>query len=405
MIYAFWENLRIALVSLRANKMRSLLTTLGIVIGITTVIAIISVIEGLNVAFARELSGLGSKVLYVQKWHWLEHDWELTKKWPDIGDEEYQAIRQDIRESVAATPMLRTVRPVKYRNRKIEGCLITGVGEDFEIVRQYDPSAGRYLNNMDIERGRDAAAIGWDVAEQLFGNENPIGKEIRIAGRSLTVVGVLEKRGDFFDMSLDQTVIVPIGSFRRNFGGKRSLSIAVMPKDADNPDRAVDELRAILRRVRKIPFDKDDNFAINKVDAIRELYEKLTGGLYAAMIGVAAISLLVGGVGIMNIMLVSVTERTKEIGIRKALGAKRSYIMLQFLIEAVVLACVGGLIGVLLGSGAAWLIDKVSPVPAAVKWWSVWLGLGFSAAVGIIFGLFPARRAAKKNPIEALRYE
>jgi putative ABC transport system permease protein len=206
-------------------------------------------------------------------------------------------------------------------------------------------------------------------------------------------------------MNLDQTAIIPIESFKKNFGGRRSLTIAVLPKDTNNPEKAIDELRSIIRRERQIPFGKDDNFAINKVDAIKELYEKLTGGLYAAMFGVATISLIVGGVGIMNIMLVSVTERTREIGIRKALGAKRSYIMLQFLIEAVLLSAMGGVVGILIGAGAAKLIDLVSPVPAAVELWSVGLGLGFSAAVGIIFGIFPARRAARKNPIEALRYE
>ncbi|MCL4233842.1 MAG: FtsX-like permease family protein, partial [Deltaproteobacteria bacterium] len=217
--------------------------------------------------------------------------------------------------------------------------------------------------------------------------------------------GVLEKRGDFFDMNLDRIVIMPIEAFMKNFGRQRSLTIVVRPKNPEQPQGAIDELRSIMRRARHIPFGEPDNFAINQVDTLRELYDKLTGGLYAAMFGVATISLIVGGIGIMNIMLVSVTERTKEIGIRKAVGARRSNILVQFLIEAILLSILGGIIGVAAGFAISWIVDAVSPVPARVEWWSVALGLGFSATVGIVFGAYPARRAATRDPIVSLRYE
>jgi putative ABC transport system permease protein len=191
----------------------------------------------------------------------------------------------------------------------------------------------------------------------------------------------------------------------KHFGRRRMMTISVLPKEAVDPDEVVDELRGILRRVRKVPFGEPDNFAINRIDILQDLYRKLTGGLYAAMFGVGSISLVVGGIGIMNIMLVSVTERTKEIGIRKALGARPRTILLQFLVEAVVLSCLGGAIGTAVGFGIAALIDAVSPVPASVQPWSIAVGLGFSASVGLVFGVLPARRAAAKNPIDCLRYE
>ncbi|MBZ0273170.1 ABC transporter permease [bacterium] len=405
MIQMAWENLRIALSSLRTNKLRSALTTLGIIIGITTVIAIISVIEGLNLAFSAELSTIGGNVIYVQKWRWMTNDWDITKKWRDLGWKEYRALRDQVRESDLVIPMHRTMRPVRYEGKKIDDVLVTGAGAGYDELRDATVGSGRYLNAHEFDAGRDVVVIGWDVAEKLFGLRNPVGQDLYIGGKRFAIAGVLEQRGDFFDLNLDTTVVIPIKNFEKNFGSKRSLTLALRPVNPDDAQPAIDEIRAILRRVRGVAFREDDDFAINKVDAIKELYDKLTGGLYAAMFGVASISLLVGGVGIMNIMLVSVTERTREIGIRKAVGARRSSILLQFLIEAVLLACLGGAIGVSLGFGLANLVNAVSPVPATVRLWSVWLGLGFSALVGIVFGFFPAWRAASRHPIEALRWE
>ncbi len=400
------DSMRMAVGSLWSNKLRSLLTTLGIVIGITTVIGIISVIEGLNTAFARELSNIGGNdTLYIQKWHWASNDWELTRKWKNIEFRELDAIRESSTLCDLVTPLVRTVRTVKYEQNKISDTLVTGVGKNYQEMRQIFPAAGRFLTDVDITKNRDVAVVGWEVAERLFEHDFPIGKRIAVGGKSLRVVGVLEKRGDFFDMNLDRTLIMPIGSFMESFGRYRSLSIMAQPRDRDRVDEAIDELRGILRRVRKVPFGKPDDFAINRIDALKELYDKLTGGLYGAMFGVATISLLVGGIGIMNIMLVSVTERTREIGIRKAVGARRRDILFQFLTESAFLACIGGVIGILLGYAAAILVDALSPVPAQVKWWSVFLGLGFSVAVGLIFGIYPAWRAAAKNPIDCLSYE
>jgi putative ABC transport system permease protein len=405
MIYTLVESIRLALGSLRSNMLRSLLTTLGIVIGISTVIAIISVITGLNRAFSDELSAIGSNVIYVQKFHWAKNDWSLTRKWKDIGFDEVEAIRNNSHLVDKAAPSFAARRRIKNGRRAIDDVVLYGRGKGDQEIRGATPAAGRLLVRNDFDSNRNVVLIGWDVAEKLFPYESPVGKSISVGGIRMQVVGVLDKRGSIFGSNLDVTVTMPIGTFMKYFGRKRMMTIAVLPKEGVDNQAVIDELRGILRRVRKVPFGQPDNFAINKIDVLQDLYKKLTGGLYAAMFGVGTISLVVGGIGIMNIMLVSVTERTKEIGIRKALGARPRAILLQFLVEAVVLSCLGGAIGTALGFGIAALVDAVSPVPASVRPWSIAVGLGFSAGVGLVFGVVPARRAAAKNPIECLRFE
>ena len=405
MINTFVESFRLAIGSLRANALRSLLTTLGIVIGISTVIAIISVVSGLNRAFSEELSAIGTNVLYVQKFHWAKNDWKLSRKWKDIGFEELEGIQRSSRHADLVSCSFSTRRSLKRGRNKIEEAITYGWGEGEQEIRGVSPAAGRLLSHADFASNRNVVVIGWDVADKLFGNESPLGKTVQVGGVTMLIVGVLEKRGSLFGTNLDVTVCMPMGTFMKYFGRKQMMTITVRPKEGVPVQEVVDELRGILRRVRKVPFGAADNFAINQIDVLQDLYKKLTGGLYAAMFGVGSISLIVGGIGIMNIMLVSVTERTKEIGIRKALGARPRAILLQFLIEAVVLSCLGGAIGTALGFGIAALVDAVSPVPAAVQPWSIGVGLGFSAIVGLVFGVVPARRAAAKNPIDCLRYE
>jgi len=405
MIHGLMESGRLAVESLRSNTMRSLLTTLGIVIGISTVIAIISVIQGLNRAFAAQISGMGSDVIYVQKWNWTSNDWTQLRKWKDIGFKELHAIQRSSHLVDKVAPMFVTMRKVKNGRRYIDEATVYGFGVGGPEIRGAVPMAGRALTPVDFDGSREVVLIGWDIAEKLFPHESPVGKPLTVGGKRLQIVGVLEKKGNAFGESLDATVIMPIGTFMKHFGRRRMMTITVVPKANADPDETIDELRGILRRVRKVPFGQPDTFGINRIDALQELYRTLTGGLYAAMIGVGSISLLVGGGGIMNIMLVSVTERTKEIGIRKALGARPRAILLQFLLEAIVLSCLGGVLGTWLGFGIAALVDAVSPVPASVQPWSIGIGLGFSATVGLVFGVLPARRAAAKNPIDCLRYE
>ncbi len=219
------DNLRMALDSLRSNPLRSLLTTLGIVIGIATVIAILSVVEGVNLAFARELSTIGSNVIYIQKWKWGSNDWNLTRKWKDIGYHEVEAVTRGATEAEFVTPMARSMKTVKFGSKKIEDTLINGVGDHYQEIRDAYTVIGRFLSPQDIQRSRDVIVVGWEVAEELFGNEYPVGKPLNVGGHQVTVVGVLEKRGDFFDMNLDRTAVMPIGSFMKYFGSRHGLTI------------------------------------------------------------------------------------------------------------------------------------------------------------------------------------
>jgi putative ABC transport system permease protein len=401
-----WDIFAMALSALRANKMRSLLTTLGIVIGIMTIIAIVAIVAGLNNSFANQLSAIGQGVLYVQKFPWASNDWRKYRAYPDIYWKEYNAIVAEATGIAGITPLMFEPDVVKYENRKLQNIPVSGVNEQYATIRNVFPYVGRNFTALDVTHGRNVCLLGFDVSEKLFGVRDPIGRSVRVGENWFEVIGVIDKRGDFFDQNLDQFVLLPYTTFMKTIRRDRQyFSIAVKVADTTQVGVVKEQLRGILRRVRKVPLSQPDNFSINEVDLLRDLYEKLTGGLYAAMFAVAGISLLVGGVGIMNIMLVSVTERTREIGVRKALGARRRAILLQFLFEAMVISTIGGALGVLFGALAARAVNAFSPLPARVETWSALLGLVFSSAVGIFFGLFPARAAAKKDPIEALRYE
>ena len=398
------EGIKIALGALRVNKMRSLLTLLGIIIGVTTVIGILSLTQGLDKAFGEQISSLGSDILYIQKFSWFDRDgWEKFRNRKDLTIKEVDALKEYTTLVKAVSPAVDTRKTVKYGNRSLER--VNVVGTDEEKTSGAYPEFGRDLSVMDVENRRNVCVIGWEVAEKLFEGKDPTGKRIKIAGHSFKVAGVLEKRGSVFGHSLDNDVKIPIGVFFKLFGRHRWITIEVKVKDPALMEETKDEIRGILRRVRKVPPGKEDDFSINQMDLIMDMYKKLTSALYAAAVGVGAISLLVGGIGIMNIMLVSVTERTREIGIRKAIGAKKRNVMWQFLIESVVISGVGGIIGILLGFGLGKLISSVSPLPATVTPWSIFLGIGFSSSVGIFFGLYPASKAAQLNPIEALRHE
>lgn len=399
-----WEAVKIAWDALRKNKLRAFLTLLGIIVGVTTVIGIVSITEGLDKAFGEEISSLGSNVLYVQKFPWAQiTDWDEIRNRKDITMEEVEALKEYLTIPAAISPSTNTRRTVKYKSEFLEDVSITGTDE--EKTTAVFPEYGRDLTAMDVHHRRLVCVAGSDIAENLFKNENPIGKRIKIGGYKFRIVGVLEKQGDVFGHNLDQEVRIPLGVFYKLFGSNRSLTITVKVENPELLDQTKDQIRGILRRVRKVPPGAEDDFSVNQMDMIMDLYNSLTSTLYAAAIGVGAISLLVGGIGIMNIMLVSVTERTREIGIRKAIGAKKRNILWQFLIESVVISAIGGLIGIGLGFLIGRLIASISPLPTTITGWSIFLGIGFSSAVGIFFGLYPASKAARLNPIESLRYE
>ena len=395
-----------ALDSLRANKMRSLLTMLGILIGVATIITILTIVNGLDSAFANQISNLGSESLFISKLPWAAGmDFFKYRNRKDITTKELRAIRQEATLVRAVTPIVGTRRTVKYKNQSLSRVEINGVNEQYTDASSAYPEYGRFMTKFEVDHRRSVCVLGWAVAEKLFESGSPLDKKIYIGGFPFDVVGVLEKRGDILGQNLDVNIYIPIGAFLRVFGSRRSLMIRVTALDAAIINEAKDELRGILRRVRKVPPEKEDDFAINQQDILTNLYEGLTGGLYAVAVGIGAISLLVGGIGIMNIMLVAVTERTREIGIRKAIGARRRDLLWQFLVEAVVISAAGGVMGIGLGFLLGVLIGSISPIPTTISPFSVAVGIGFSSSVGIFFGLYPATKAARLDPIEALRYE
>jgi putative ABC transport system permease protein len=407
LVYA-WEGVKIAYEALTSYKMRSILTTLGIVIGVATVITIVALIQGLNKAFTSEISSLGTDTLYIGKWPWMMEgdDWLRFRNRPNITVEEAFKVREAARLARAVSPVLQTRRTIRFEEKTLEHVQTVGTTEDYLVTSDVIPAEGRFILPSDVEHHRSVVVIGAEVAEKLFGDQDPIGKRVSIAGRKFRVVGVLEKRGTMFDNNLDIFAIMPVGTFQSAFGAtRRWVTIQVKVTSPALVEEAEYELIGIMRRIRGLPPMKENNFAVNKQSLFLDAYNNLTRVLWAVAIGVGAISLLVGGIGIMNIMLVSVTERTREIGIRKAIGARKSDILWQFLIESMMICSLGVVIGIALAVGLAKLVAATTPLPAAITLWVVFLGMGFVVFIGLFFGIYPASKAARLSPIEALRYE
>ena len=403
-----WEGVRIAFDALRSYKMRSVLTTLGIIIGVTTVITIVALIQGLNKAFSDEVSSIGTDTVFIQKFSWMMSgdDWFKYRNRPNIKVEEAAQVRNLSQMAVAVAPTLETRRTVKYGEKSVDGVDITGTTADYATTSNIVPENGRFFSDNDVTTNRPVCVLGYEVADKLFGQSDPLGKRVSIGGRKFRVIGVLSKKGSFFDFNMDALAIIPVGAFQSAFGSQRRwVSIEVKVKNPQQIEEAEYELTGIMRRIRKLAPEQENNFAINKQSMLLDMYTQLTSTLWAVAIGVGAISLLVGGIGIMNILLVSVTERTREIGIRKALGARRSDILWQFLIESMMICAIGVAIGIIFAVGAAKLVASTTPIPAAITWWVAFLGLMFVVGIGLFFGIYPASKAARLNPIEALRYE
>jgi len=403
----FWEGIKIAIQALAANKMRTFLTTLGIIIGISTVIGIHSIIEGLNKSFYTSISALGSDTLYIGKFSWMSRvDWLKARNRKDLTlDREVKAIREYATLVKAVAPTVTAQRAVKFESEKLKNVEITGTTEEYAKTSNVVPEYGRMLTKQEVDHRRSVCVIGWEVADKLFKNKNPLGRKVSIGGYKFRVIGVLEKRGSLLGNNLDTEVIIPIGLFQKLYGSRRWLTIEVKVADPALIEAAKDELTGILRRVRKVPPREENDFAINQQDMIADLYKRLTTALYAVAFGVGSIALIVGGIGIMNILLVSVTERTREIGIRKAIGAKNRDILWQFLIESLAVSGLGGIIGIIVGFVIAKVVASTTFLSATVSPVSVTIGMIFIGLVGIFFGIFPAYKAAKLDPIQALRYE
>ncbi|RKH36918.1 ABC transporter permease [Corallococcus sicarius] len=400
------EGARIAVFSLRANRMRTVLTTLGIGIGVATLLAIVGIIQGLNTSFDKQLSTLGANTIYVSKFPWMiKGNWWVFRNRKNLTLEQVAQLRQQADFITAISPAVLRTSDVAHGAEQVSNVRVNGVWSDYLTIGNYEVVSGRFLTRADEEVNRPVVVIGADVAATLFAGISPLGQTVRIDGRAFQVVGTLGRKGKVVSENMDLSVFMPFKTFNTTFGKGRPMQIAIAVADAGQIRKAEDQLVGILRRVRSTPPGQPDDFSINRPDTLAATYQQLTGALYAVATGVGLITLLVGGIGIMNIMLVSVRERTREIGVRRALGARQRTIILQFLMEASSVSAVGGLLGTTVGLGTAKLVSLVTPLAADVRPGTVLGGVAFSALVGLLFGIWPAARAARLDPVEALRYE
>ncbi|HVT56867.1 MAG TPA: ABC transporter permease [Thermoanaerobaculia bacterium] len=404
------ENFRIALAALRANALRSVLTTLGIIIGVAAVIAVVSVVQGLQHMATDVFQGVGVTFIAVDAKQPRQRGPGLVMHQVKLTYEDGQAIAAQVPGIREMTPMVEGSASVKYRDRRHRPGVVMGVNENYQDVWNHTVDRGRFFSKIDLENRRKVAVIGTKVADKLRLGPSPVGKEIYVGVMPVTVVGVMEKKGQTLGNDLDDLVLLPYPSAVELFGRDvaNKVEFDLQAQRAEQVEQVRDGIKGLLRRRHHLAKGEPDDFQVTIQDEVLKQVTGFLTGATAIIGGVVAISLLVGGIGIMNIMLVSVTERTREIGVRKAVGARRRDILLQFLIEAVVLSLLGGLIGLALGYGFGMLVVLAVPVqlpPAHVPLWAIGLAFGFSALVGIFFGIYPAGKAARLDPIVALRYE
>ncbi|MBK8230475.1 MAG: ABC transporter permease [Candidatus Eisenbacteria bacterium] len=403
----FLEAVRLALSSLWSNRLRSFLTVIGNVVAVLSVVVVVSVIQGLDRFVAKEIKTTGADVFCFTKIGFVMDYEEFMRqlKRPDLRLDQAEQIAPLLRQSEVVVPRLDRELSVRYASRSARSVRIAGVGAGYDRVADLPLAAGRHLGELEIEGREAVAVVGDGIREKLFLNEDPLGRSIRLGRQRYRVIGVIEKRGGTMDESRDDQIFVPISALRRQAGGRGSIDIYVKAAAGASLEEAQEEASLQLKIARGLdPWDEPD-FALVTDEQAYQLYESASRGIYGLLVGVVSLSLLIGGIVIMNIMLVAVTERTREIGIRKAIGARRQDIVAQFLVEAVVLAFFGGLLGVGLGVVGALLVAKLTPLPASVQLWSVLVGLLLASSVGLFFGIYPAHRASRLAPIEALRAE
>ena len=403
-----FESVRIALQSIWSNKLRSFMTVLGNVVAVTSIVTVVTLIQGMNSMVSTAIvSDVGADSFTIQRLPPIrsEDDEERTRNNPFLTLDEAAAIRGYSPRIAAVMAQSQRGATVSYRTNELENVQVQGVTSDFGQFTSFNAERGRLMSPVEVEHSRPVALIGWDVADELYGQTQALDKPISIAGVPFRVVGISEKKGSFFGNSQDAFVVIPLGAYQKLFGARQSLQIVVKPRSPQEIQAAKDDATVALRVTRRLKPGADDNFGMFTSDTFLDLYRQATTGIFAVLVGVVALSLVVGGIVIMNIMLMVVSERTREIGLRKALGARRADIMSQVLTESITLSLFGGIVGLTLGSMAALLISTLTPLPARLEMWSVVLGIGITAAVGLFFGAWPAHRAASLDPIEALRRE
>lgn len=423
------ETWSMAFETLRSNKMRSALTVLGVVIGVTSIVGMTSLIRGFDSSLRNSINSLGPNTIFVQRFGAVSFSsgasfTQLMRR-PSLTVADKDAIEKLSTTAglvdiwLGAGPGQPTIERIFYRSERTRPLPVMGTTEQYVNINFAKMEYGRSFTEQEVQRGRQVAVIGYGPFEAIFQKRgiDPIGKAVRIGAREFTILGVVGKRpapGGFGNP--DDFVIIPYTSFRKQFGNETSqrqrgpvgglpAMIAVLPKEGVSREETMREIESIMRIRHGLTLDKPNDFDLVTSDAILAVWDQISSAILLALVVISSIALMVGGIGVMAIMTISVTERTREIGVRKAIGARRREILVQFLIEAAVLTSVGGLLGVLMGSAIGLLVNVVSGFPVSLPWWSFALGLGFSASIGIFFGMLPAWRASRLDPIDALRYE
>ena len=399
----------IALSSIWVNKIRSFMMVLGNIVAVTSIIAVVSLIQGLNASVKQQiLNQAGADSFAIEQFPITrsDEDFDKVRSNPRITLNDMRAVRKYGSELISYVMANATARGrVTYRDKSLDAMQIRGVTPEYVNFSSYDAERGRLMSPTEVESARPVTVLGWGVADRLFADADPLDKVIQIEGIHFRVVGVSEKRGSFLGQTQDEFAVIALAQFQMMFGSRRSLELMVKPRDLAVIRPAMDDATVALRASRRLKPKQADNFGLFTSDTILDLYHSATNGIFAVLVGVVGLSLVVGGIVIMNIMLMVVTERTREIGLRKALGARRSDISSQIITEWVVLSIFGGVIGTILGAMVAIVISRFTPIPASIELWSVALGIVLTALVGLFFGLYPAMRAARLDPIEALRRE
>lgn len=406
-----WESFAIALRALWANKLRSALTILCVVISITSIIAVVSIVDGMDFYVKNKIADQGSNVFTVQR----VNEWEIltdfdkflkSLKNPRLTLDDLEVLRQEVPLGEFIDAAMNRSEQVSNGRRFVDQVEIRGRTEEYAAMGDFPLDSGRHLSRIDVQQRREICVLGWDVATGLFPDTDPLLQSVKIAGRHYTVVGVLEKKPRALGGNPNTVAFIPITTHLKHFGSRwRSLAIPIRTASMETFQEAQEQARVAMRIRHKLKPSEDDDFYITTSEELLSLWATISRALFGSLLGIVGITLVVGGIIIMNVMLVAVTERTREIGIRKALGAKRRQITLQFIIESITLTLVGGMIGIVFGFTAAYLVAAFTPLPYRIALWSIIVALVISLIVGLFFGVYPARKAAKLDPVEALRYE
>lgn len=403
----FLDYAGVALDSLRANKLRSFLTLFGIIIGITSIIAVISIIQGLDRYWKEKVSNFGPNTFVITQFPIttnLDKLFEMIRRNPEIHADAAESIRRYCSSCEAVGVETHKQLDVRYGRQSLQDVDTSGITPNILDIEGYSVESGRPLQEWDEEHSRFVAFIGADIAEKLFTGADPLGKNIQIGDHTYTVVGIAEKKGSVFGFSRDNFARIPLSTFQKIYGSRRTVNISIRGREGQM-ERAQDESRLAMRTLHHLDYHEEDDFGVITSEGVNELFNSLTSVIFSVSLFVVGISLVVGGIVIMNIMLVSVVERTKEIGIRKAVGARQQDVVNQFLVESVVLCCAGGVGGIIFAWCISWLLARFTPLPSSFPLWAPVVALTLSTIIGVFFGIYPARRAGRLDPIEALRAE